>query len=82
MTMQESKNAFEDALFYQKPLPYDAMTNGYVAIQNYLARNKDCTSIELIDGVYIKVDAQCNSCGTMMSSQDHYCPNCGKKIIK
>lgn len=38
MTMLESKKAFENALFNQKPLPYDAMINGYVAIQNYLAR--------------------------------------------
>ena len=38
MTMLESKKAFEDALFDQKHLTYDAMMNGYVAIQNFLAR--------------------------------------------
>lgn len=43
MTMLESKKAFEDALFNKRPLPYDAMINAYVAIQNFLAGcdNKD-----------------------------------------
>ena len=48
MTMLESKKAFEDALFNQKPLPYDAMINAYVAIQNFLAgcENKE-TKVEI-----------------------------------
>lgn len=49
MTMLESKKVFEDALFNQKPLPYDAMINGYVAIQNYLARCEN--NNDLIDKV-------------------------------
>lgn len=38
--------------------------------------------IELTDGEYVKLDAQCCSCGTPMGSQDNYCPNCGKKILR
>ena len=38
MKMFETKKALEDALFNGKELPYDAMANCYVAVQNYLAR--------------------------------------------
>lgn len=49
MTMFESQKAFEEALFNQKPLPYDAMINGYTAIQNYLARCDD--NNDLVDKI-------------------------------
>lgn len=48
---------------------------GFVKCENY-------TGIDSIEPTEIKVDAQCWSCGTPMGSQDNYCPNCGKKILK
>lgn len=47
MTMLESKKAFEDALFNKKPLPYDAMINAYVAIQNFLAGCNNDIKVEI-----------------------------------
>lgn len=38
--------------------------------------------MEEINPCDITVDRQCCSCGTPMGSQDHYCPNCGKKMIR
>jgi len=40
------------------------------------------THIEEIEQTEIKVDAQCCSCGIPMGSQDNFCPNCGREIIK
>lgn len=48
----------------------------------FIVMVKQYGNIELIDKAYVMLDAQCCSCGVPMGSQDNYCPNCGKKIIK
>lgn len=86
MTMLETKTALEDALYNGNPLSYDAMLNCYVAIQNFLAKGGDGNIksgyVEPIEVSEIKVDVQCCSCGIPMGSQDNFCPNCGKIILK
>ena len=38
MTMLETKEASEDALFNQNPLPFKAMINAYATVCNYIER--------------------------------------------
>jgi len=47
-----------------------------------LSTQNKCGHIELIEPTEVKLDAQCCSCGIPMGSEDNYCPNCGKQILK